>query len=174
MNEAVKALTFEDWHNGQATCCKDCAENCPHIGWERVAWNAGRASVERQQLADAVERDERITQLIEEGVALREPGPCGKHPLACWKQIRSLTIPGESLNAKNGRCSACAEQASLQSRIDEARKVVAGYLEHAYALDPNVLANPIMMEKYRGLKNTLNKVVEELLAVLDRKSEALK
>jgi hypothetical protein len=37
--------TFEEWHAKQATCCKECADSCPHMEWERRAFQAGRGSV---------------------------------------------------------------------------------------------------------------------------------
>ncbi len=46
-------MTFEEWHNACASCCEKCASSCPHVKWERKAWNAAVAE-ERELCSKAV------------------------------------------------------------------------------------------------------------------------
>ena len=50
---------------------------------------------------------------------MREPGPCGLHPLACW------TPPHLTSDRKEGGCSFCRSEATAALRIRDLREDVA-------------------------------------------------
>lgn len=108
-------------------------------------------------------RDAEVAAVEREMVALREPGPCGKHPLACYHKHSDSCYGKVSETEGTGEylrcglvagCGACVEQASLQSRIDEARKLAPKWRKDAETSSIGIY---------------LHECADEIEAVLDRK-----
>jgi hypothetical protein len=62
-------MTFEEYHRTEAACCEACAENCPHIEWERRAWNAATAELSAMLLRRQQECERLIDQIDPASIA---------------------------------------------------------------------------------------------------------